>query len=438
MADGERFTNATEVLDWMKTGCEPGIHPGLSRMEWILNRMGHPERRLKVIHVAGTNGKGSTAAMIASVLRQAGYPTGLFISPYLNHWSERIQLDGEPIPEESFVRWANKLIPLIEEMEAAGEGRATPFEFWTLVALHYFAKEAVPWFVVMETGMGGRLDSTNVVIPLVSVITTVALDHQAFLGETVEAIAGEKAGIIKAGLPVVTSVDDPDALAVIREEAHNKKCRLYVAGHDFTGKPRKSEGSGETFDFSGPFRELKGLQLSLSGLHQVQNGATALMTLEILRQYYATVLEEEAIREGLATTDWPGRLELVSRQPRVLLDGAHNPGAAQALAQALRSYTYDRLHVLVAVLEDKDATGILRPLLPLADTVTVTQVDHPRSLSANQLGKRVEAFSWQGSLMLEKDPTQALETVQRTADDRDIILVTGSLYLISEIRRLFL
>ncbi|MDR6226435.1 bifunctional folylpolyglutamate synthase/dihydrofolate synthase [Desmospora profundinema] len=433
MADGARFKTSTEVLEWMETGCTPGIHPGLSRMEWILERTGHPERRLKVIHVAGTNGKGSTSAMIASALRRAGYPTGMFISPYLDHWSERIQLDGEPISEESFVGWANTLMPLIEEMDAAGKGRPTPFEFWTLVAIHYFAKEAVPWFVVMETGMGGRFDSTNVVIPLVSVITTVAKDHQAFLGETIREIAAEKAGIIKAGIPVVTSVEDPEALLVITEAAREKQCRLYVAGRDFQGISRESE----TFDFSGPFRGLEGLELSLRGIHQVQNGAAALMTLEVLRQYYATVLEDEAIREGLATTHWPGRLEAASREPRVLLDCAHNPGAAEALARALRSYTYDRLHLLVAVLEDKDARGIISPLLPLADTVTVTQVNHPRSLSMEHLGAIVEQLSPQVSPAHVGDPTRALEKLRRSAKKEDIILVTGSLYLVAEARRLF-
>ncbi|PTM58250.1 bifunctional folylpolyglutamate synthase/dihydrofolate synthase [Desmospora activa] len=437
MADATLFKTAADVLQWMETGCSPGIHPGLSRMEWILERTGHPERRLKVIHVAGTNGKGSTAAMIASVLQRAGYPTGMFISPYLHHWSERIQMDGEPIAEASFVHWANTLVPLIDEMEEAGVGRPTPFEFWTLVAIHYFAKEAVPWFVVLETGMGGRYDSTNVVHPLVSVITTVAKDHQEFLGETIGQIAAEKAGIIKAGTPVVTAVDEVEARRVIIDTATEKQSRLYLAGQDFHGIPRGSRDSGETFDFTGPFRELKGLMTPLCGKHQVQNGATALMTLELLRQYYASVMTDTDIREGLAATNWPGRLETVSHHPRVLLDCAHNPGAATALAQALAPYTYERLHLLVAVLEDKDATGILYPLLSLADTVTVTQVDHPRAMSGNRLGRLVEQVRPDIVPTQVPYPDQALETLQVKAGKGDLILVTGSLFLVSEVRRLF-
>lgn len=435
MADERLFKTATEVLEWMETGCSPGIHPGLSRMEWLLERTGHPERRLKAIHVAGTNGKGSTAAIIASVLQRAGYPTGMFISPYLNHWSERIQMDGNPIAEASFVRWANTLVPLMEEMEKAGVGRPTPFEFWTLVAIHYFAKEAVPWFVVLETGMGGRYDSTNVVHPLVSVITAIAKDHQEFLGETIAEIAAEKAGIIKAGMPVVAAVADAEARQVIIDTAKEKQSRLYLAGQDFQGLPQESREGGETFDFTGPFRELKGLITPLRGKHQVQNGATALMALELLRQYYATVMEETEIREGLAATTWPGRLETVSQHPRVLLDCAHNPHAATALAQTLTSYTYDQIHLLVAVLKDKDAPGMLHPLLSLADTVTVTQVEHPRSLPADRLGMLVKQQSANTAVAQESNPVQALETLQKKAGKDDLILVTGSLFLVAEVRR---
>lgn len=430
------FSTAEEVFDWMETGCARGIRPGLERMEWILDRLDHPERRLKTIHIAGTNGKGSTGAMVASVLQKAGYPTGMFTSPYLLDWNERITMDGEPIFEESFVRWAGRLAPLVDEMETEGYGRVTPFEFWTLVAILYFAKEAVPWFVVWETGLGGRLDSTNVVYPLVSVITNVGHDHTHILGERLSQIAAEKAGILKPGVPAVTGCEAIEALTVIEAGAKEKNCKLYRIGHEFDSKLLSSGEEGISFAFNGPFRRLDRVNLPLRGAHQMKNGAVALMTLEVLRQYYATVLDEEEIREGMEGVIWPGRLEQVSGRPKIVLDGAHNAEGAKALACALQDLRYERLHLLVGVLEDKDAESILAPLLPLADRVTVTGVSNPRGLDPHRLQKK--AAGLQPDLEIECVPRaeEALAKARNEAGDHDCILVTGTLFLVSEIRKI--
>ncbi len=229
-----QFETAQEVFAWMEQTCAKTIQPGLERMEWMLERLDHPERRLKFIHIAGTNGKGSTAAMIASVLKEAGFSVGMYVSPYVLSWHERIQFDGQPMDESSFVRWVNELKPLIEKMAEEGPGALSHFEFWTLLSLCYFAKEACPWFVVWETGMGGRFDSTNVVYPLVSVITEIGYDHKKWLGETLEEIATEKAGIIKPGVPVICGSEKEEALSVIKRVAKDKHSRLYMYNEDFS------------------------------------------------------------------------------------------------------------------------------------------------------------------------------------------------------------
>ncbi|SMO37300.1 bifunctional folylpolyglutamate synthase/dihydrofolate synthase [Melghirimyces algeriensis] len=435
MAEGAVFSSAKEIFEWMEHGCSQGIHPGLDRTKWLCKRLNHPERRLKMIHIAGTNGKGSTGAMIASVLQKAGYPTGMFTSPFIMNWNERITMDGQPIPEESFVRWANELIPLVEEMDQEGRGRVTPFEFWTLVAILYFAKEAFPWFVVWETGLGGRLDSTNVVYPLVSVITNIGHDHTHILGGEISQIAREKAGIIKPGVPVVTACEDDEALNVICSTAERKKSRLYRFGHDFDATCLSEGEDGVVFSFQNRFRVLEKVSVPLRGFHQVKNGATALMTLDVLRQYYAAVFEETDLIAGMEEVTWPGRLEKIADRPKVLLDGAHNQESAEALARALQHFQYDRLHLLVNVLNDKDAKAILNPLLPLADSIMVTGIDDPRGMHPEQLCK--VAGKLQPDLVIQQtlQPEQGLKKLINEAGENDCILVTGTLYLISDIRK---
>lgn len=412
------------------------MKPGLERMTWALERLGHPERRLKWIHVAGTNGKGSTGAMIAHVLRQAGYTTGMFASPHIIDWNERVQLDGQPIEEEVFVRWAEELRPLIEEMAETEVGRPTPFEFWTLLAILYFAREAVPWFVVWETGLGGRFDSTNVVYPLVSVITNVGREHTHVLGDSVAAIAAEKAGIIKPGVPVVCGCEEETALQVITEQADAKKSPLYLLHRDYQAEALHATDRGQSIHYTSPFGTMDDISLSLIGPHQVKNAAVALMTLEVLEQYYATVLEEEDVRAGLAVTLWPGRLERVAQSPQIVLDGAHNPDGARALAQAIRQlFTYQRLHLLLSVLEDKEAEGILAPLLPLADRVVVTKVDHPRYGAVDGLTNLIGNIAPELPVVSTESAAEGLQYLQQEAAQEDLILVTGSLFLVSEVRQ---
>lgn len=439
MSQIKPFTTSAEVFAWIEQTHDHKIKPGLKRMEWLLDRLDHPERRCKFIHIAGTNGKGSTSAMLSSVLRAAGYPTGLFISPYITHWSERIQFDGEPIAESSFVHWANVLLPHVEAMREETElGALSPFEWWTIVAICYFALEACPWFIVWETGLGGRLDSTNVVYPLVSVITQVGLDHQEWLGESIAEIAREKAGIIKPGVPVVCGAEDPTALTVITERAKEMKSQLYTLHRDYDTEKVSADSAGQRFHFTNVYRTLSNLETQLVGDHQLRNAATALMTLEVLRQNYATVLDVEQIVQGLQQAHWPGRLEKMGEHPQIVLDGAHNPDGIQALASALSLYSYDRLFLLIGMMKDKEIEG-LQALLALANHVTTTTVTGQlRSLPAEELAERLRKMRPELTIETSINASAGLQEMKKRATERDLLLVTGSLYLVSEVRPLLI
>ncbi|RAL26663.1 bifunctional folylpolyglutamate synthase/dihydrofolate synthase [Thermoflavimicrobium daqui] len=438
MSQSPIFVQAEDVLHWMNETCAAKIQPGLERMEWMLEKLNHPERRCKFIHIAGTNGKGSTAAMISSVLREAGYKTGLFISPYVIRWNERIQVDGKPISDDSFVKWANYLYPFIQEMIDEGPGAPSPFEYWTLVALCYFAYEEAPWFIVWETGLGGKWDATNIVIPLVSVFTQIGLDHREFLGDTITDIAREKAGIIKSGVPVVSGTICRDAAQVIKSVAEEKNCRLYEVNKDFSITLLEQTADFQIFRFTNIYQNLPSLKIPLKGSHQLQNAATAIMTLEVLRQNYATVLEEMHYERGLSQVVWPGRLEKVGENPFILLDGAHNPDGMKALAKAIQELnTYDRCIAMIAMMRDKQIEEILQPLIPLVDQFVITEVANvPRSMSAHELAEQVKAIAPEKEVNVFASASEGLTFMKQHALDHDLLLITGSLYLVSEVRSL--
>jgi len=430
-----KFSTYQDVFAWMNHSLKMSIQPGLERMEWLLERLHHPERRMKFIHIAGTNGKGSTAAMIASVLREAGYPTGLFISPYVASWNERIQFNGEPISEESFVHWANQIYPLVEEMIQEGPGAPSPFEIWTVLAILYFAEETLPWFIVWETGLGGRWDSTNVVYPLVSVITQIGLDHCQWLGDTLPEVAREKAGIIKPGIPVVCGALKEEALAVIQATAKEKKSRLYLEGTDFHVQPLEISEDGSQFHFTDLYRTLSHLRIPLVGEHQLHNAAVALMTLEVLRQAYATVIEPEHFDQGLRNVKWPGRMEKVSERPLILLDGAHNPdGLKAALETVKKSMKAERIGIMVAMMQDKAVHDMLKLIGETADWVVATEVDNPRSLKAHQLAEEMKKQAPDLPVYTIPSVSEACSWLRDHLNETELCLVTGSLFLVAEAR----
>ncbi len=433
------FESYGQALEWI-TRLMPlhGIKPGLERMEALLERLGHPHRRLKFIHVAGTNGKGSTCAFLASALQSAGYEVGTFTSPYLEKYTNRIQVNGTDIPEASVLRIANEIKPLADEIEPL-YGALSMFELSTAIAIQYFAREAYPDLVVWETGMGGRLDSTNVVAPLVSVVTNVGLDHTDVLGDTIPDIAREKAGIIKPGVPVVSTATDEAAAAIIRETAAARKSTLYEVGRQFRYETKEVQEGRQSFDFEGPFRKLPNVAITMDGLHQQANAALALMTLEVLRQYYAVLVDDEDLYAAFERTAWKGRLEMVSREPRILLDGAHNPDGAKSLADTLRSvYTYRRIVFVLGMLRNKNHPEYLRHILPIVDTLIVTEPDFFKKMPAPELAAAAEAWRDDAgaslSVTAEPDWKAALDRAVREAGPEDLIVVSGSLYFLSDAR----
>jgi dihydrofolate synthase / folylpolyglutamate synthase len=350
----------------------------LDRMRTLAERLGNPQRRLRTIHVAGTKGKGSTAAMIERALRAAGYRTGLYSSPHLHDPRERLRIDGNPVSREDFISLVERLRPHIDALPDV-----TTFEALTAMAFLWFVESEVD-LVVLEVGLGGRLDATNLVTPLLSVITPLALEHTAVLGNTIEEIAAEKGGIIKPGVPVVTAVQSPAARAVLERIATERAAPLVVAGEQLRAERTRVTLEGQQFSVAwleGGGSGYEALHLSMLGRHQVENSLVAIAALHELREQ-GVPWEEAAIREGLAAVEWPARVEVLQRKPLVVADGAHTPESATALVSALREACpggWARGTLVIGISSDKNISGILPALRPLADRVILTRSRHPRS-----------------------------------------------------------
>lgn len=428
------------AVNWITGLVTYGIKPGLKRMELLMEQLGHPERRLRFIHVAGTNGKGSTCAYLTRVLTGNGYDVGTFTSPYIEKYTNRIQYNGQDIPEEDLLLLSRRLKPLVEEIAQGPLGSPTMFEVSTALALLYYGTVCYPDYVVWETGLGGRLDSTNIVAPVLCIITNVGHDHMEILGDTLAKVATEKAGIIKPGVPVVTCCEDAEALAAIEGAARERKAPLYVMGRDFSFQIQSVELNRQVIDWKGPFRPYTGVTVGLNGYHQLKNAAGAIMALEVLRQYNALVLDDEAVYAGFESARWPGRMELVSETPRVVLDGAHNPEGAETLARTLAGPAYKRrkLHFMMGMLSTKNHTGYLGHILPIVDTLILTEPDFHKKLEAGSLAEVVRSMLPESgevpAIIVEPDWKAALEKLKAMTEPEDLAVVSGTLYLISDVR----
>ncbi len=399
----------------------------LTRMERLLDAMKHPERQFRSLHVAGTKGKGSTAAMLASVLQHAGQRTGLFSSPHLHTFRERIQVDGQPITEADLVAHLRRLRPLFDTLEGL-----TTFEASQAIAFDHFVSQSVSWAVV-EVGLGGRLDTTNLIQPEVAVITPVSFDHMLVLGDTLTAIAEEKAGIIKAHTPVVSAPQPEEALNVIRHVAEHLGAPLALVGRDWTYRLEQADWEGQRFTIYGPGITLPGLSIPLLGEHQLMNATTAVAALQVLRAGSfpergagPLPIAEEAIREGLRTVRWPARLEIVSHEPLLVVDGAHNGESMQRLVEALDAHFPDRRRVaLFAALADKDVPRMFQALLPHLDSVVFSRTAHPRAADPEALAQQAEPFHTPAVVELDLD--RALEVALGLAGSDGMVVATGSL-----------
>lgn len=425
-----------ETITYIKNLTKFGINLGLERIQALLNRLGNPEKELNVIHIGGTNGKGSTTAILQAILKQAGYKAGMFISPHLHDFRERISINGELIQPEDIVIGMNEIRPQLNILLAEGVEHPTEFEVSTALALLYFAKKR-PDFVLMEVGLGGEIDSTNVVHPLISVITHIGMDHMDYLGTTIEEIAQVKAGIIKEGIPVVTSATKPQALQIIEEQAHKKGSELIMVGRDI--RWQRVEEDLDCFDYCGLTGFYPKLKLRLQGEHQFINASTALVVVEILQTRFGYHISETAIRQGLNTVKWPGRLELISENPKILLDGAHNVDGMESLAQALRQYAQglykrDRLIICLGMLGDKEIVQAVSIIGPLADEIVVTKPDSLRAADWEYPAILVAEYLTNNNIHVIEDPILAVHKCLEIMDGGDMLCVTGSLYLIAPVR----
>jgi dihydrofolate synthase/folylpolyglutamate synthase len=413
--------NYQSTIDYLYGLQRHGIKLGLRNITEILKRLGNPQDSFKSVHIAGTNGKGSTAYALASMLQASGKETGLFTSPHLVSFTERLRVQGAEISEAELVDLAARV------REHAEDLNPTFFEVVTAMGFQHFREKGVEWAVV-ETGMGGRLDATNSLSPEATVITPVALDHAEFLGDSLEEVAREKAGIIKENTPLVLAPQEPAAMAIIKKAAEEKGAPVYLAGEDFTYEVTGTEGDGLRFDYNSDGLSLKGLALPLAGEYQALNASLAIRAIEII----VKDIDDSAIRKGLRESRPPGRLERIHTGPEVLIDGAHNPAAARALAQAL-SQRKMRPVMVIGVMADKNIDEVLVPLLPLAESVIFTAPAYGRAARPEALIERAHALGFEGTTA----PTVA-EALRAAMAVGKPVLVTGSFFTIGEAKEALL
>ena len=413
--------NDQETISYLHSLKESKIRLDLIPFKILLSRLGNPHQAFPSILVGGTNGKGSIASMIAAILVHAGFRVGLYTSPHLIDFRERISVNGTKIP-------LSEVNTYVSQIRENGESEETYFECLTAVAFLYFKAQQVDW-AVLEVGMGGRLDATNVVSSFLSVISNISLEHRNYLGGTLREIAAEKAGIIKKKGICLTAATQRTVLDVFRAQCNHNHARLLQLGKDFKIKI----GKDNSFNFINPELQIKGLKVALPGLHQIRNAALALASIEELKRH-GYLISERDIFNGMANVRWDGRLEMVQKNPCVVFDGAHNPAAISVLCQSLpRLYTWRRLIIVFGALKDKQYGVMVRKLRSLADQMIITMPDTERAASPEEFLPHVAGSP--GKVMLITSPLAAFKAALSIATIHDLICVTGSLYLLGEIKR---
>lgn len=400
-------------------------------MAWMLEKLGDPQKKIKAIHIGGTNGKGSTVAYCRSILIESGYEVGTFTSPYIEQFNERISLNGVPISDGEITQLVNIIKPLSDELEETELGSPTEFEIITAMAIYYFGIMNPVDITIFEVGLGGRYDSTNVIEPIMTIITNVGMDHTQILGNSLEEIAYEKAGIIKQNVPIFTAVNDEKAFKVIQKEAEEKVAQLKQLGHDFSVKDILSTEYTECFTYTSSITTVDNLEIRLLGHHQIKNAAVAVAALLWLQDQAVIRLDENIIRAGLVKATWPGRLEILQKEPAILIDGAHNPEGLRALTAALDNRFFGkRLKVVFAALKDKDLTEMCAILNSMNAKLYVTEFDFPRAATAEEF----KDMTGNKNIITHSDWKILINDLRNTLQSDEVLIITGSLYFISLVR----
>ncbi len=425
--------NYSESVAYLEEQQKFGVKLGLDTVRALLHRLGDPQKGLSILHVAGTNGKGSTSAFLSYILTAGGYEVGLYTSPALERFNERIQRNNQPVDDAMLAEKTTLLKNTVDKMVEEGEDAPSQFELETALAFLCFQEWKVD-FVVLEVGMGGRLDATNVVSdPLVSVITSISLDHTRFLGNTLAEIASEKAGIIKEGCPVVLYPQQQEVMEVVKEKAREKGSQLVCPDFSKIGDWEKSL-SGQSFTWTDEEGKPRRISLQVLGDYQLKNALMAFQTIQLLRKTGRLSLTEDQVLTGLKQARWKGRFEKISDHPVIILDGAHNPGGAEVFAQSIRDFLEDRpLTLVVGILADKKIDEMLDAFLPLASACITVTPDNPRAMPAEKLCERIEERGKKAKAANNLEEAWRMAG-EETDPDKGAIAFVGSLYMIGRVR----
>ncbi|OLS02447.1 bifunctional folylpolyglutamate synthase/dihydrofolate synthase [Tissierella creatinophila] len=422
--------NYNEALSYINDKDKFGSRLGLDSIGRLLENLGNPQDDLKFIHIAGTNGKGSTSAFLSSCIQEAGYSVGLFTSPFLERFNERIKLNGKDIPDEAIGMLTKKIELAANKMVEEGMDHPTTFEIVTALAFLYYKQER-PDYVVLEVGLGGRFDSTNIIKDaLASVITTIDFDHINELGDTLAKIAYQKAGIIKRDGLVISYPQEEEVVEVLKDVTKDMNAELIFSTLDIEIIEETDNGSEFNYEYGS--NKFEGLKTSMIGEYQVYNASLAITTILALRERGLIDIENSEIYKGILNTRWNGRIEVLKRDPIFLIDGAHNLQGMENLSEALELFDYRKLILGISILKDKDIDNMLKTIVPLADTVIATEANIPRKLPATELKEKIKGYARE--VIIEKDIKNAVLKAIEIADKDDMIVFGGSLYLIGEVR----
>ncbi|MGD9552086.1 MAG: folylpolyglutamate synthase/dihydrofolate synthase family protein [Candidatus Caldatribacteriota bacterium] len=415
-----------------------GIKLGLKNITYLLSLFDNPHLQTKTIHVAGTNGKGSTAAIISSILQAANYKVGLYTSPHLVHFQERMMINGEFIAKEEVCTLLERMKPAIYKVaNTEGYQHPTFFEVITTMAFLYFYEQNVD-FAIMEVGLGGRLDATNVCKPIVSVITHLDFDHMDKLGNSLSDIAREKGAIIKQNTAVVSAKQFPEAEEVIKNIASEKEAPLYTYEEDFQTTLLRSELKGNSFHYSGIYNQINNIYVPLAGEYQVENASLAIAVAELINQKDFMISEDNIIN-GVKNSQWPGRFEIVREEPMIILDGAHNPnGASQFIFNLKRLIPDKKIIAILGVFQDKNYPAIIKLIVPQINQLILTMANNPRATPTEILAKEASQYISKEKIIETNTVPEAIREALRIAQEKEVICITGSLYTVGEAKAYFL